>query len=307
MLTRTNDVVVLDIGGTHIRVGHIRDGNPASEFECISSETLRVPSPKESLLKIISTYTLQHNLKLNAVVLGIPGMLDRKNDAITHCNNIPQLEGHGLKHSLSISLDCPVLLEQDTMLQLLGECHSGVGKNQNSVFGVYFGTGIGAAYLLNGNPDNPLVQDIQAGHIPIMAQGRLCKCGNTDCVEAYASGHTLTGLAKQANCPVEEIFKYSKPVPQQTTIANELQQFIRYQAYMLATVITLFRPNVLVIGGGIPLMADYPRHLLIEITTEQLQKPYPAETIKFTWASLGITAPLYGALALLQIHNENLS
>lgn len=304
MVTSANDLIVMDNGGTRIRIGHIRDDVPAANFEKFSSQLLCAPDAQDKLLALIDCYRKKHSLKLKAAVLGIPGVLDRTQDVITHCNNIPQLEGQGLKRFLSDALGCAVLFEQDIMLQLLGEWRAGAAINESSVFGAYFGTGIGAAYLLDGNPNNLLVQDIQAGHIPIMAEGRLCKCGNTDCVEAYACGHTLTEVASRMGCPVEKLFTYSKASPEQTELADELDQFICYQAYMLATVSTLLQPKVVVIGGGVPLMENYPRELLIANTVRHLQKPHPADTIRFVWASLGDSAVLHGALALLATHEK---
>lgn len=294
-----NDIVVLDNGGTHIRIGHIQNDCLCEEFEVLESQILCVPDAHNLLLEIIQRYVLKHSLTIKAAVLGLPAVLDRRNDIITHCNNIPQLQGRGLKQLLSTSLGCKILFEQDIMLQVLGEWQAGAVHQQTSVFGVYFGTGIGAAYLLRGDPDNELVQDIQAGHIPIMANGKLCKCGNTDCVEAYACGHTLTALAKQTGCPVERLFVQQHQPKWEGVLAEELDRFILYQAYMLATICTLFTPGALLIGGGIPQMQGYPRNELIKKTMMHLQKPYPAESVEFAWASLAAKAPLHGALALL--------
>ncbi|OED42975.1 hypothetical protein AB833_04930 [Chromatiales bacterium (ex Bugula neritina AB1)] len=298
---------MLDNGGTRIRIGHIRSGVLCEEFAIHSSQLLCVPNAREVLVELIRNYAQQYDLNLKAAILGIPALLDRENDIISHCNNIPQLQGRGLRAFLAEELHCDVLLEQDIMLQLLGEWKAGAARQQNSVFGVYFGTGIGAAYLLNGDPVNPLVQDIQAGHFPIMAEGKICKCGNTDCVEAYASGHTLTGLAVQAACPVEKLFEYRFEDRWKARLHDELSQFILYQAYVLATVCTMFNPGLLIVGGGIPLMAGYPRDELIEKTRNHLQKPHPATTLKISWASLPGIAPLHGALALLERHAGNSS
>ena len=307
-IERASDVIVLDIGGTQIRVGHIRQGILSSEFAIHASNSLCVPDVREQLLAIIVRYRHAHSLNLKAVVLGIPGVLDRKHDTISHCNNIPELQGNGLLGFLSDKLGCTALFEQDIMLQLLGEYRAGAAQQIASVFGVYFGTGIGAAYLINGRPDNSLVQDIQAGHIPIMAEGRLCKCGNTDCIEAYASGHTLIDLASRFDCPIDQLFARKDNMIRYKGLAHELDRFIVFQAYMLATICTMFTPQLLVIGGGIPLMSGYPRKILIEKTISQLQTPYPADSIKFAWASLPTDAPLHGALALLDIkHNASRS
>jgi len=304
-VSKNKDTVVLDIGGTRVRIGNIRNGCISGEFTELRSSSLCVPDAQQALITIIESYSKRHNLNLHAVVLGLPAMLDRKNDVITHCNNIPQLQGQGLSQCLSASLECKVILEQDIMLQVLGEWRAGVVQKQKSVFGVYFGTGIGAAFLLNGHTRQDFLQDIQAGHIPIMAQGKVCPCGNTDCIEAYACGHTLTALAQQTGCPVEKLFTLRNQSDTESVLRKELDQIVLYQAYMLATICTLFSPDVVLIGGGIPKMPGYPRDLLIKKARAQLQKPYPAESARFEYASLNDKAPLHGALALLERLNCN--
>lgn len=294
------DVVVLDMGGTSIRLGHLNKGEPCTKFKLLGSEVLRVDDACERLVSIISTYATESMLELSAVVLGLPGMLDRANDGFSHCNNIPQLEGFGLQKMLSSSLGCDVILEQDIMLQLLGEWRQGAAVSSPSVFGVYFGTGIGAAYLVDGNPRLHNAAGLQAGHIPIMAQGKLCVCGNTDCIEAYACGHTLLELAKNHDCPVELLFtRTSDPA-----LRDELEHFLLFQAYMLATLITLFVPDMILVGGGIPQMQGYPKDKLIANVRKHLQQPYPANDVKIQWASLGPASALHGAQALLELEHS---
>ena len=290
------DVIVLDVGGTHLRLGHLRAGIASTRFEVQNSSILRVDNAYDVLLKTIASYAADQQLQVAAVVLGIPGMLNKDKDIISHCNNIPQLEGSGLHAMLTKSMRCRIILEQDIMLQLLGEWRCGAAKASPSVFGVYFGTGIGAAYLVDGNPQLQSAAGLQAGHIPLMAQGKRCVCGNTDCVEAYACGHTLLEMAAAFDCSVEQLFKKDD----NKQLKQQLDDFVRYQAYLLATLVTLFVPDMILIGGGIPKMDGYPHDKLIDYVHAHVQKPYPAQSVKFTWASLDKSSTLYGAMALLE-------
>lgn len=294
-LRQSQDVVVLDIGGTHVRIGHWQDNVPCVEFEVLDTSVLRVEFAHDALSTIIKRYVARFELDIHAVVLGIPGMLNHDTDTISHCNNIPQLEGTGLQSRLAISLNCAVILEQDIMLQLLGEWKSGAAHASRSVFGVYYGTGIGAAYLVNGNPKVHSAAGLQAGHIPIMAQGKRCICGNTDCIEAYACGHTLLELAQKHDCAVEQVFTLKG----NNELETQLNTFLQYQAYLIATLTTLFVPDMILVGGGITQMNGYPRNTLLKHVRAHLQKPYPADTTTITWASLGNSSVLHGARALL--------
>lgn len=293
------NAVVLDLGGTSLRLGHLRDGVPSMDFQRISSDRLRVDNARQVLVELIRDYARSNQLEPDVVVLGLPGMIDRQKDTFTHCNNIPQLEGHAVQAGLAEALGCRVILEQDIMLQLLGEWRNGAAQDSPSVFGVYFGTGIGAAWLVDGDPYIQSAAGLQAGHIPIMAQGKPCVCGNTDCIEAYACGHTLMELASVHDCPVENLFvERGKP-----GLVDELNQFVLYQSFMIATLVTLFVPDMIVIGGGIPQMAGYPREQLIANVHKHLRKPYPADSVKLRWAALGNQSSLQGALALLDFNS----
>lgn len=289
------DIIVLDVGGTHIRIGHWHNNLPCAELSVQNTHMLHVDNAQDALADIIVQYADKHELEVAAVVLGLPGMLNPDTDTISHCNNIKQLEGSGLQSRLTEILDCKVILEQDIMLQLLGEWRAGAARDSRSVFGVYYGTGIGAAYLVDGNPKVNNAAGLQAGHIPIMAQGKPCICGNTDCIEAYACGHTLLELAQTHQCAVDQIFLVSD----NDELQAQLNDFVKYQAYLIATLATLFVPDTILIGGGIPQMKAYPRDKLLQHVHAHLQKPYPAESIDITWASLGNTSVLHGAKALL--------
>lgn len=290
------DIVVLDIGGTRIRIGHMHDDKPCNEFDVLNSGLLRADNAYDELSGIIRNYTRTRHLDVFAVVLGIPAMLDEETDRIDHCNNIRQLEGYGLRSTLESNLGCKVILEQDIMLQLLGEHSAGAAKGSKSVFGVYYGTGIGTSYLVNADPGLKKVAGLQAGHIPIMAQGKPCLCGNTDCIETYASGHTLLELAEAHDCAVADVFLQSD----NTELQQQLDTFIQYQSYLPATLGTLFVPEMILIGGGIPQMNGYPRDRLLHHIHAHLQKPYPSDSIKIAWASLGSFSVLHGAKALLE-------
>ena len=290
------DIVVIDIGGTHLRVGHLRDGVASDTFHKMRSATLRVPDPVAVLAEAVTTHAAQHDLTPQAVVIGIPGMMDGARETISHSNNIPQLNGSGLGRRLQERLGCRVVLEHDIMLLLLGEWYAGAAEKSPAVVGLYFGTGIGGAYLQEGDPFRRGGAGIQAGHIPVMMEGRKCLCGNTDCVEAYASGHTLTALAEKSGVAVEELFEQRDD----PALAEPLKRFITFQAYAATSAATLLEPDMVLIGGGISEMSEYPKDEFEATIRAHQQKPEPAESLKIRWASLGDRAHLYGALALLE-------
>ena len=284
-------------------MGHLRDGVASDAFHKTRSATLRVPDPVAVLAEAVQTHAKKHDLEPRAVVIGIPGMMDAARETISHSNNIPQLEGSGLGQALQERLGCRVVLEHDIMLLLLGEWYAGAAEKSPAVVGLYFGTGIGGAYLQEGDPFRRGGAGIQAGHIPVMMEGKRCLCGNTDCVEAYASGHTLTALAEESGVPVQELFKRRDD----PALEEPLERFITFQAYAATSAATLLEPDMVLIGGGIPEMSEYPKDELEAKIRAHQQKPEPAKSLKIRWASLGDRAHLYGAAALLEYLDNSFS
>ena len=289
-------VIVADIGGTKIALGHLENGAPSSTATSVSTDQLRVHDPMAALEHIVLGYAQAHGLSPAAVVLGVPVSLDRDLDTVLSSPNIPQIEGLKLGSELEVRLGLPVRLERDINLLLLGEWQAGAAQGALSVLGTFFGTGVGAGFILDGRVYRGASVGLELGHIPIRGEGKVCVCGNVDCLEAYACGHTLTALSGQFAVPVGEVFSRRNDHPD---LERALFEFVRDQAYAVASAINILDPEVCVIGGGVPNMPDFPRETFRDTVLEHLRRPMPRETIKLKWAELGSSAVLPGALAVL--------
>ena len=313
-------VLVGDIGGTKIGLGHLEgvaglgfrvparrgpkdsqakdSGAPRTRLlQLVSTDVLRVSDPVEAMAGLLVGYAEAHGLEPQAAVLGVPVSPDRDLDKVLSSPNIPQLEGIFFATELGNRLGYPVYLERDIALLLLGEYRAGAAQKADSALGIFFGTGVGAAMLMKGKPYRGHSVGLEIGHIPIRGEGKVCVCGNTDCLEAYASGHTLVELSTVSGIPVEGLFLRRR---ESASLGRALKQFIYDHAYATATAINLFDPELCVIGGGIPQMAAYPRELFTATVMEPLRRPYPRETVRLAWAELGSGASLYGALEVLR-------
>jgi len=292
-------VLVVDVGGTGTRLSALRDGVPLSVFDTFDSRRFdRGDEPAHRVLAArVREFATAHALTPGALVVGVPGMLDERRERVSHCNNIRAFEGTGLLRGLRAELGVPVLLEQDTMLQLLGEHRNGVARDVDSVFGVYFGTGIGSAWLQGGDPFVPRSACQQAGHIPVGTEGRACRCGKRDCIEAYTSGHTLEALSRTHGVPIGQLFERHEDA----ILEQSLQRFVTWQGFLLATIATLLEPDTIVVGGGIPGMSGYPRQRLLDTVANQLQSSCTFGVERLRFATLGERAPAFGAQALVDI------
>lgn len=291
-------VLVADIGGTKIALGHAQSGQVSNELDVRSSDALRVANPVAALEQTVRDYCASHGLaSLDAVVIGVPASLDRDLDTVLSSPNIVQLEQLKLSSGLRERLSVPVFLERDINLLLLGEYRAGVAQRSSSVLGAFFGTGVGASLLVNGAPYRGYSVGLELGHIPFGFEGRRCVCGNTDCLEAYACGHILRELSTRYGIPVEALFTRRSA---DSALDSRLSDLVRDQARSMATAINLFDPETAVVGGGIPNMTDFPQAAFFETVRQHLRRPYPRETVTLDWARLGSAAAIHGALAVLE-------
>ena len=91
-----------------------------------------------------------------------------------------------------------VALHGDAMALAHAEHKIGAGVGSRNMLGIVVSTGIGGGLIL----DNELFAGETGntsyfGHSSIAFEGKLCACGRTGCVEAYASGPNMVALAKE--------------------------------------------------------------------------------------------------------------
>ena len=303
ILTSNNpeSTVVIDLGGTNLRLGHIGADGPHPAAETLPTERLRQAEPIGFLVSAVKRYVQENNLTLAGVVIGVPFTPDRELSTAVSSPNIRNLEGAPLKAGLSEKLGCPVRLERDINLLALGEWAAGAVRGVASVFGMFVGTGVGGCYLEDGQPFRGSTgAALELGHIPIRAEGRVCVCGNTDCVEAYACGSVLNRIADEAQISVGEIFTQGLAGLARPDLKPILDTFVDDLARTLSTGVNLFHPEVALVGGGVMEMPGFPKKHFQETFYAHLRRPIPAETVTLRWAELGSRASLYGAQVLLR-------
>ena len=143
----------------------------------------------------------------------------------------------------------------------------------------------------------------EIGHMTILPEGRLCGCGNTGCLEMYASARGIVQSyreALQGTFGTQEIS--SEQVYQEARDGNETA--LRVMADMgrmlgigIANLINIFNPEMFVIGGGVK--DAWP--LFISATRQEIMRrafQVPAERTQIVPSLLGDAAGMVGAAAV---------
>jgi len=125
--------------------------------------------------------------KLTGIGVGSPGDADEKTGVVSNAKNLPGWDGSfALADALSKDLDAPVRLGNDVQVAVEGEFHLGAGKDDKTVLGVWWGTGVGGGLVLAGKPWLGRGAAGEIGHMVVKEGGARCPCGRRGCMEAYA-------------------------------------------------------------------------------------------------------------------------
>jgi allose kinase len=298
----TVTIAVAEIGGTSVKVGFADRGEPLEFTRTYSTDELRQGAPVSRLAAILRAASHAAGLTIERVVATVPGFIGRDFDTVLHTANIPELNGTHLASELAAELGVPVRLERDVVLQLLGETIAGAVRGESEVLGIYFGTGIGAAYLDRNGIFRGGGWALEIGHMPVR---RMDDHGNSPRrVEAYASGVTLVNLASRHGIAVNDLFEAGAG---SSALADALDDIVWQQAVTVASAAVLFSPRTILLGGGVVDMTGYPRDLLTQRIVGCLPHSGSIHSLDIEWACLGWQAAIHGAIHLGSANRQRLA
>ena len=168
----------------------------------------------------------------------------------------------------------PTRIDNDVRCAALGEMKFGAGQGCENFVCITVGTGIGSGLVVNGQ----LVRGAsnaagEIGHIKLqMKDGLICGCGDTGCLEAYASGPSIVAMAQDyikggkstkfremAAAEGGEITPYmvAKAAEAGDPVAKRIFAIVgEYIGIGLTSVINLLNPEKVIIGGGVAEAGD---------------------------------------------------
>ncbi|WP_417790455.1 ROK family protein [Terasakiella pusilla] len=248
-----------------MRIG-IDLGGTKTEILCLSpdgQEVLRkrILSPQGNYS---ATVTAIRDLVLSAeqetghkgtVGIGIPGSISKHTRRVKNANSTWLID-HPLQDDLSQALERDVRMANDANCFALSEATDGAAQEGQSVFGVILGTGVGGGLVVEKQILNGLNGVAgEWGHNPLPwalegeRPGQPCYCGQSGCIETFLSGPALARTFENI-CGTKIDSKEIPNLPDDITDPV----FLIYEnrlARALASVINLFDPDVIVLGGGV--------------------------------------------------------
>jgi len=171
----------VDLGGTNLRVALVtKDGEIIRKVkEPVSGGVI------DLTIRLAKSFV---NEEIAGIGLGVAGLIDRENSKVFISPNLPAVEGVSLVNSIKEKFRVPVFIENDANAAAFGEKWIGVGKEFSNFVLFTLGTGIGGGII---HEKKLLKVAAEIGHITIHADGEKCHCGNSGCLESYASARAL--------------------------------------------------------------------------------------------------------------------
>lgn len=190
----------VDLGGTNLRIAAVDEDGNLLDKVTTSTRVGVGPEPViEEMCAAIRKLKAKHvttSQPLLGIGIGIPGIIDMHTGTLRESPNLPGWHEYPVRQTIEQRLESPVVLENDANAAAFGEAWLGAGREVENLLMVTLGTGVGGGIVLGGkiwHGMNGMAGEV--GHITVDADGPRCPCGNTGCVEQYASATAIMRMA----------------------------------------------------------------------------------------------------------------
>src|SRR5438067_13005249 len=188
----------------------------------------------------------------------------------------------------------PVGIENDANAATYGEFHSGAGRDVQTMVMLTLGTGCGGGVVIDGKLFRGWAE---FGHIVIEYEGIPCQgtCTGLGHLEPYVTGIAATKLAQEAFGPAVDAHRLVRLATEGNELARDILAGIgRHLGAGIGSLVNIFNPELVVIGGGFAAAGDF----VLDPAREILRREALARAgyrVPIVRAELGTAAGLIGA------------
>lgn len=312
-----SNYIGVDLGGTKILTAVAGSDGEITAREKQPTEASKgtdtvMDNVEDTINKVMEKAELQ-KADIKNIGVGSPGPLNTKEGIIYESANFPW-ENVPFVKLLEEKTGLPVKLENDANAAALGETLFGAGRDVDHLIYITISTGIGSGIIINRKIYHGMNDGAgEAGHMIIEPDGPLCGCGKYGCLEALASG-TAIGRMGQAvvnlghSQIMEQLSNGNLNKIDAHLVARAAYKGDKYArniykkaGYYLgigfANLVSLFNPEMLVLGGGV-MKAEELFMDSMRTSLEERAIPSSLKNMKICRAELGSDTGVKGAVAV---------
>ena len=296
--------VGLDVGRQHIRVAvcdlsgrPVLDEWSPAEVDHAPMESLHLAY---DLVRSALDATGVEPDRLLGVGMGLAAPINTVTGELEAYGILPGWDGIRPAAEMEQRLGVSVQLDNDANLGALGEKVFGVARGVDDLIYVRLSAGVGAGLVLNGRPYHGARGVAgEIGHVSVVDNGLICRCGNRGCLETVASPvavAALLGRSSGRHVSVAELLDLvllgDRGAQRAVSDAGALV------GRALAMLVNTLNPELVVVGGE---LAGAGAVLLDSIRSSiERNAVMPASgAVNITAGTLGDRAEVLGAAALI--------
>ncbi|MBV5261193.1 ROK family protein [Synechococcus moorigangaii CMS01] len=285
-------VIGIDLGGTAIKGGKF-----SLDGVCLAEKTVPTPQPSTPTAVAEAIAFLVNDLNADktcqAVGIGIPGPVDGSARIAKVAINLSGWQDVPLADWVEAKTGLPTTLNNDANCAGLGEAWLGAGRDRQNLILITLGTGVGGAIILGGKLFTGHYGAAgELGLITLNPDGPPCNSGNNGSFEQYCS---INGVKRISGKDPGELGQLAQ--------AGDPEAIAHWQTYGkllgagLTSLIYVFTPEMVIIGGGISASSEF---FLPTAIAEIERRVLPSSRVglEITQATLGNNAGMVGAAKL---------
>jgi glucokinase len=283
-------VIGVDLGGTKILTGVV-DSNGLVE------RRRETPTPQESEDALLAGLDLAVEELLGeeivAIGFGLPSPIDQRGGRALQAVNIP-LSDIDFRARMTERFHLPVGIENDANAAAYAEFHFGAARAVDRMVMLTLGTGCGGGVVIDGQLYRGWAE---FGHMVIVYDGLPCQgsCTGRGHLEPYVTGLAATKLAQEEFGPAVDAHRLVRLADEGEARARDILAGIgRHLGAGIGTLVNIFNPELVVIGGGFAAAGDFILDPAREIVRREALA-HAGYNLPIVRAELGTAAGLIGA------------
>ncbi len=304
-------LIGVDLGATHLRVGLL-------DLRCRLLATHEEPcdvllgpdSTFAVLARLLDALLRQAGVPLSAVAMigvGVPGPVDHRTGRVVRPPNMQGWDGEDIAGRVRARYPVPVLVDNDANLGALAEWRFGERRGTPDLIYLKVATGIGAGVLLGGSLHRGSRGGAgEIGHISINEAGPVGRSGNPGSLESYAASQVVLRVMRERlaqghpsrlrpDAGLHDLIQAAGDDSLAQTLWGEVG---RHLGVAITTVLNLFNPEAVVIGGLIS-QAGAPLLNAVRDVVAQRALLINRDQVTVTLSTLGANVGLLGAGVML--------
>ena len=317
MTTVRKYYIGIDLGGTFIKGGIVNDLGEIIISDKVPTECEKGDDGVANNIVSLASSLLQRTgltpSDVEGIGIGCPGMIDSGSGNVIYSNNLGWVD-FNICNSVSQKLgNIKVKAANDANVAALGEVKFGAAKDYDNAIMITLGTGVGGGIVVDGKlVEGNRGAGAELGHSVIVRGGEQCTCGRRGCCEAYCSATALIRDTKRMMeahpdskmwevGDINEVNgKTAFDYLETDVYAREVvESYIDSLACTLTNFANIFRPEVILLGGGVCAQGERLTRPLQEKINAEIFAGDKGPSVPVLIAKLGNSAGLLGAAALL--------